>query len=50
MKRALEQLLEAQAPASSAYDSAKRFIGSDPRPGNVAENVKRLLRERFRGK
>ena len=50
VKRALEQLLEAQAPASSAYDSAKRFIGSDPRSGNVAGNVKRLLRERFRGK
>lgn len=48
VKRALEQLLEASPPASGAYASAKAFIGSDPRPGNVADNVKTLLRERFR--
>jgi hypothetical protein len=48
VKRALEQLLSTAPPASGAYAAAKAFIGSDPRPGDVAENVRRLLRERFR--
>lgn len=48
VKRALEGLLAASPPASGAYAAAKSFIGSDPRPGDVADNVKTLLRERFR--
>jgi hypothetical protein len=48
VKRALERLFEASPSASGAYASAKDFIGSDPRPGNVADSVKTLLRERFR--
>jgi predicted DNA binding CopG/RHH family protein len=28
----------------------KAFVGSDPRPGDVAQHSKRLLREHFRGK
>jgi len=48
VKRALEQLLDASPPAPGAYASAQGFIGSDPRPGNVADSVKTLLRERFR--
>jgi hypothetical protein len=48
VKRALEQLLAASPPASGSYAAAKSFIGSDPRPGDVADNVKALLRNRFR--
>lgn len=48
VKRALEQLLAASPPVSGAYAAAKSYIGSDPRPGDVADNVKTLLRERFR--
>ena len=49
VKRALEQLfLEQKVPVASS-PAARRFIGSDKRPGDVARNTKRLLRER-RGK
>lgn len=50
VKRALEQLF-AQAPeGSTAYRTSARFRGSDKRPGDVARNSSRILRERFRGK
>jgi hypothetical protein len=50
VKRALEQLLSraSDKPAMDAY--AKRFMGSDKRPGDIARHTKRLLREHFRNK
>jgi hypothetical protein len=36
--------------APMTYLSAKRFIGSDKRPGDVALQVKRLLRGRCQGR
>jgi hypothetical protein len=50
VKRALEQLLSTPSdkPAMDVY--AKRFRGSDKRPGDIARHTKRLLRERFRNK
>lgn len=48
VKRALEQLLDpAPIPLSEDPFFAK-FIGSDPRSGDVASQTKRLLRERAR--
>jgi hypothetical protein len=50
VKRALEQLLSraGDKPAMDVY--AKKFRGSDKRPGDIARHTKRLLRERFRNK
>jgi len=50
VKRALTQLFEQSAGKSSAYELAKKFMGSDKRPGDVARHSKRLLREHFRNK
>ncbi len=50
IKRALERLFEQEPTPAGASEAAKRFIGSDPRPGDVARHTKRLLREHFRGK
>lgn len=50
VKRALEQLLSktGNKPAMDVY--ARRFMGSDKRPGDIARHTKRLLREHFRNK
>ena len=49
VKEALELMLGGtEKPALDAY--ARKFAGSDKRPGDVARHTKRLLRERFRGK
>ena len=48
VKRALEDLLKPLAPGKSGLDHP--FIGCEKRPGDVSSNVKRLLRERFRGR
>ena len=45
VKRALEQLFLHQKIPAAASASARRFIGSDKRPGDVARHTKRLLRE-----
>lgn len=50
VKRALEQLLDRKPVPLSDDPYAKKFMGSDPRPGDIARHTKRLLRERFRGK
>lgn len=50
VKRALERLLEQEGAPVALSPAAKRFIGSDKRPGNVARHTKRLLREHFRDK
>ena len=50
VKRALERLFDQEAEPVALSPAAKRFIGSDKRPGDVARHTKRLLRERFRGK
>jgi hypothetical protein len=47
VKRALEGLLRPD-PAARGLDHP--FVGSDRQPGDVARHVKRLLRERFKGK
>jgi len=47
VKRALEELLRPATPAGSLDHP---YVGSDKQPGDVARHVKRLLRERFRGK
>lgn len=50
VKRALEELF-AQTPLTpDPYRASARFRGSDKRPGNVAMNSKRILREFFRNK
>lgn len=50
VKLALAQLF-AQMPSSpDAYRASARFRGSDRRPGDVARNSKRLLRDHFRRK
>ena len=50
VKRALEGLF-AQAPLSpDPYRASAKFRGSDKRPGNVAMNSKKFLREHFRNK
>ena len=48
VKRALEDLLKPAVRSKSEVDHP--YVGSDKRPGDVARNVKHLLRERFRGK
>jgi len=50
VKRALEQLLDPRAVPLSEDPLARRFIGSDTRPGDVARHTKRLLRELGRRK
>ena len=50
VKRALMQLLATSKDSTTSYALAKRFIGSDKRPGDVARHSKRLLREHFRSK
>jgi hypothetical protein len=48
VKRALARLFGSAPAPSGSFAAAQRFIGSDKRPGNVAQHAKRLLRERFR--
>jgi hypothetical protein len=48
VKQALDALLRAPRNAPTAWQLGQRFRGSDKRPGDVARNTKRLLRERFR--
>lgn len=50
VKRALERLFEQEGTPAAASPAAKRFVGSDRQPGDVARHSKRLLREHFRGK
>ena len=50
VKRALECLFEQEGAPVAATAAARRFVGSDSRPGDVARHSKRLLREHFRGK
>lgn len=50
VKRALEQLFLSQKFPVDVSASARRFIGADKRPGDVAMHTKRLLRERSRPK
>jgi len=50
VKRALMQLFEQPRGKVSAFELAKRFMGSDKRPGDVARHSKRLLREHFRNR
>jgi len=45
VKRALEQLLDAKPIPLSQDPFFRKFIGSDPRPGDVARHTKRLLRQ-----
>ena len=50
VKLALEQLF-AQSPSSpDPYRASAKFRGSDKRPGSVAMNSKKILREYFRNK
>lgn len=44
VKRALEQLLDPKAVPLSEDPFFRKFIGSDPRPGDIAQHTKRLLR------
>lgn len=46
VKRALEGLLETSPAPWGQHPLVRKFIGSDPRPGDVARHTKRLLRER----
>jgi len=46
VKQALEQLLDPAPAALSSDPFFSKFIGSDPRPGDIARNTKRLLRSR----
>lgn len=53
VKQALDKLLAEQADAPSAYELGKEFFGphTDTKPTEeVATDIKRLLRERFRGR
>lgn len=50
VKRALEQLLEGKPVPLSEDPFFRKFIGSDPRPGDVARHTKRLLRQQGRRK
>lgn len=50
VKRALERLFREESPPAARNAAAERFVGSDKRPGDVARNTKRLLRDSFRGK
>jgi len=46
----IERLFDQEAAPAATHPAAKRFIGSDTRPGDVAAHTKRLLREHCRGK
>lgn len=46
VKRALERLLEDSPARWGQYPVVRKFIGSDPTPGDLARHTKRLLRER----
>jgi hypothetical protein len=48
MTRALVELLRSSKGKASSYELARKFIGVDKRPGDVARHSKRLLRERSR--
>ena len=48
VKRALRALLDRSSGAPGPYASARRYLGADKRPGDVARQSKRLLRERLR--
>lgn len=50
VKRALERLFDENPTPSGVTGAAKRFIGSDNTPGDVARHTKRLLRQHFRRK
>ncbi len=50
VKRALEQLLESKPVPLSADPRVRKFMGSDTRPGDIAQHTKRLLREQGRRK
>ena len=50
VKRALDQLFDQPAGLPGPSAGARRFAGSDKRPGDVARHTKRLLREQLRGK
>jgi hypothetical protein len=50
VKRALEQLLDEKPVPLSKDPLFRKFIGSDPRPGDVARHTKRLLRQQGRRK
>jgi hypothetical protein len=50
IKRALERLFLEEGSPVTRNSSADKFVGSDPRPGDVARHTKRLLRETFRGR
>ena len=45
VKRALEALFRDRDSPGAPSEFARRFIGSDKRPGDVARHTKRLLRE-----
>ena len=49
VKRALDQLFDQAEPAGFSA-SARRFAGSDKRPGDIARHTKRLLRQQAREK
>lgn len=46
VKLALEGLLEKKPVPLSQDPLFRKFIGSDPRPGDIARHTKRLLRQR----
>lgn len=48
VKLALQELL--RVPESRTVGLRHPYIGCDTRQGDVARHIKRLLRERFRGK
>ena len=50
VKRALERLLDQKPLPLSKDPYFRKFIGSDPRPGDVARHTKRLLRQQGRSK
>lgn len=50
VKRALERLLDRKPVPLSEDPFFAKFIGSDPRPGDIARHSKRLLRRQARRK
>ncbi len=50
VKRALERLLDDKPVPLSEDPFFRKFIGSDPRPGDIARHTKRLLRQQGRRK
>jgi hypothetical protein len=50
VKRALETMLEGKAIPLSSDPFFQKFIGSDPRPGDIARHTKQLLRQPGRRK